>query len=151
MFEHKLFCMMNSGKPLTKQIADALLFNAYDMFQEGRTVQRIRSRRYDGVIESSLEVHEFAGMSVVRFEANVSTARWESNTIEFIVRVEDLDAMPQWEWASLAFRVMAPQPVSFDEIPEHIQDQMRADGVDPDGQFFRAQGGTVEPQEMPEE
>lgn len=147
---HKMYCMMNSGKPLTKQLADALLFNAHDMFQEGRTVQRIRARRYDGVIESSLEVHDFAGQSVVRFEANISTEKWESNTIQFIVRVEDLDGMEQTEWASLAVRVMAPQTVSFDEIPEEIQEQMQADGVDPDGEFL-VQRARIERNEMPEE
>lgn len=153
MFEHghNMYCLMNSGKPLTKQLADALLFNAYDMFHEGRRTQRIRSRRYDGVIETNLEIYEYADMQVVKFEAIVSTDKWEGNLVHFVVKVEDLAEIEQGEWVALEMRVMAPVPVSFDELPEVIREQMQEDGVDPEnGAFFKVTH-VARPQEMPEE
>jgi len=123
MHGHKMYCMMNSGKPLTKMLADVLLYNAYDMFQEGRHTQRIKSRQYDGVIESNLEVVDYSGVPSVQFEALVSTELWESNTIRFVIRTDDLDGLEQAEWAQLSLRVIGP--VAFDDLPPHVQEHIR--------------------------
>ena len=118
MHGHKIYCMMNSGKQLTKALADALLFNAYDMFDENRHTQRIKSRKYDGVIESNLEVIEYLGVPSVVFDAIVSTDMFEGNEVKFVVRVDDLDGVELGEWASTHQKTMT---VSFDELPEEIQ------------------------------
>jgi len=139
MFEqehgHHMYCMMNSGKPLTKMLADALLFNAYDMYHEGRRVQRIKARRYDGVIESNLEVCWFAESPVVMFEANVSTSMWENNTVQFVVKIEDLEGLEEGEWMQLVTRVMG-MSMSFDDLPPEMQEHIREEngGEEPEGQ-----------------
>jgi hypothetical protein len=126
---HKMYCLMNSGRhPITRQLADALLLNAIDMFDENRRVQRIKSRLYDGVIESTLEVIEYADVPSVQFEALVSTDKFESATIRFIVRVDDLDGIELGEWQQLEFRVMGPVP--FHELPPEIQEQIRSQGCE---------------------
>ena len=128
MHGHKVFCMMNSGgKPMTKQLADALLFNAYDMFQEGTKTQRIKARKYDGVIESTLEVLDFNGVPSVSFEANISTDKWESNTISFIIRVDDLDGLEKSEWCELQVKVMG-----FGDLPEELKEMIRSQGGGPE-------------------
>lgn len=119
----KMYCMMNSGKPLTKMLADVLLYNAHDMFQEGRHTQRIKSRQYDGVIESNLEVVEHFGVPSVQFEALVSTEQWEANTIRFVIRTDDLDGIEQAEWTQLSLRVIGP--MNFEDLPPHVQEQIR--------------------------
>lgn len=123
MHDHKMYCIMNSGKPLNKMIADVLLYNAYDMFQQGRRTQRIKSRQYDGVIESNLRVVEYSGIPSVQFEAIVSTEMWESNTVRFVIRTDDLEGLEQAEWGQLSLRVFGP--MSFKDLPQHIQDQIR--------------------------
>jgi hypothetical protein len=128
---HKIFCMMNSGKPLTKMVADVLLFNAVDMYQEGRKVQRVKSRQYDGVIESNLEVTEYAGVPAIQFEALISTEKWDSNVVRFVVRVDDMEGIEQGEWAQLGMMSMGC-PIPFDQLPEEIKDQIRAQGGGPD-------------------
>lgn len=132
MHGHKMFCLMNSGKPITRQLADALLLNAIDMFDENRRVQRIKARKYDGVIESNLEVFEFSGIPSVQFEALVATERFESITIRFIVRVDDLDGVELGEWAQLQLRVMGP--CAFEDLPPEIQEHIRSQGGAPDQQ-----------------
>jgi len=107
----QIYCLMNSGKPITKMLSDALLLNACDMFSEGRRVQRIKSPRYDGVIESNLEVIEYVGVPSVSFEAIVDTDKWEAVTIKFIVRVDDIDRieMNQGQWAELMMGSIIPE------------------------------------------
>jgi len=134
MHGHKMFCMMNSGKPLTKMLADVLLYNAYDMFQDGRRTQRIKSRQYDGVIESNLKVVEYAGTPSVQFEAIVSTEEWEANTIRFVIRTDDLDGLEQAEWAQLSLRVIGP--MAFEDLPPHIQEHIRRSQEENDGPEF---------------
>jgi len=119
--------MMNSGKPLTKMLADVLLFNACDMWHEGRKVQRVKSRQYDGVIESNLKTLEHVGFPVVQFEALISTEQWEGNTVKFVVRVDDMDGIEQGEWAQLEMVAMGG-PISFDELPEEIKKQILKEG-----------------------
>jgi len=115
--------MMNSGKPLTKMLADVLLFNACDMWHEGRKSQRVKSRKYDGVIESDLEIVEYAGFPAVQFEALISTEQWDGNAVRFIVRVDDMDGIEQGEWTQLNI-----DSVSFDELPEEIKKQILEGG-----------------------
>jgi hypothetical protein len=126
--DHKIFCMMNSGKPLTKMLADVLLFNACDMYYEGRKVQRVKSRKYDGVIESNLEVVEYEEVPSVQFEALISTEKWESNTVKFIIRVDDMDGIEQAEWEQMAIMNC---PIPFDQLPEEIQEMIRSMGGGP--------------------
>jgi hypothetical protein len=92
---------MRTGKPLDKPVADALLFNAIDMYENNRRVQRIKSRRYDGVIESSLEVIDYLGVPSVVFEALVGTDMWESVDATFIIRVDDLTDVEVGSWARM--------------------------------------------------
>lgn len=103
-----IYCMVNSGKPLTEAQYDVLMFNAVDMFEEGRKVQRIKGRDYDGVIESNLEIQEIFGNKVVAFEALMSSSLWESNDIQFIVNIEDLDGihLNKGKWSRIMAHVM---------------------------------------------
>lgn len=122
---HGIYCLMNSGKPLTQMLADALLLNACDMFHENNHYQPIQSRQYEGFIESNLEVVEYAGFPAVAFMATVSTDKWEANEVNFVVRIDDLDAieMGSGEWMQLKVRVMS-RPLS--DLPEEIQEKIRA-------------------------
>lgn len=93
--------MMRMGKPLDKPVADALLFNAIDMYENSRRVQRIKSRRYDGVIESSLEVIDYLGVPAILFEALLGTDMWESVDASFIIRVDDLTDVELGAWTRM--------------------------------------------------
>ena len=121
-----IYCIMNSGKPLTPIVRDVLLFNAYDMFQEGNEQQAIKSRQYSGIIKSNLEVTEYAGVPVVSFEATISTAQWEANEVLFAVRVDELDGIEQGEWVQLGIKTMM-----FDDLPPEIQEKFKTDGPSP--------------------
>jgi hypothetical protein len=84
--DHKVHCMMSSGKPITRHHADVLLLNAVDMFEEGRKLQRIKSRNYDGMIESNLEVINYLGVPSVEFTSYIETERWQTTFVDFIIR-----------------------------------------------------------------
>lgn len=90
---------MRMGKPISPPVADALLFNAIDMYEGARRVQRIKSRSYDGVIESNLEVIDYLGVPSIMFEALIGTDQWESVDVQFIVRVDDLTDVELGQWA----------------------------------------------------
>lgn len=130
MHGHKMFCMMNSGKPLTKTIADVLLFNAVDMYDEHRRTQRIKSRKYDGVIESNLEVIELFGIPVVVFEAIVTTEQFEGNEVKFYVRVDDMEGIELGEWMQLQMKVMGPIP--FEMLPPEIREKIQSQQFEDD-------------------
>lgn len=131
--DHKVFCLMNSGKPLTTAICDVLLLNAYDMYFEGLRRQRIKSSAYDGVIDSDLEPIQHHGVPGIVFEAILSTDKWDVAEIDFFVRIEDFDDVNEGEWVRLISRVMGP--LSFGELPEHVQQMMLNHGHTEDDQF----------------
>lgn len=122
--DHKIHCMMRSGKPLSRHHADVLLLNAVDMFEEGRKLQRIKSRDYDGMIESHLKVIEYLGVQCIEFHAWIETERWQTTMIDFIIRVEDLDCPPH-EWNHLlkiAFRI------TYDDLPQQVKEHITSGG-----------------------
>lgn len=125
--DHKVHCMMNSGKPLTKRHADVLLLNAVDMFEDGRKMQRIKSRDYDGMIESNLEVIDHMGVPVVEFVSYLETERWRTTMVDFIIRVEDLQCPPH-EWNHLLQIAFHLTP---DEVPAIIKEHVE-NGGDPE-------------------
>ncbi len=96
--EGKIFCLMATGKPLTPAAHEALLINAVDMWYESRTLRRIKSRGYDGVIETNLEVIDYLGVPAVVFEANIATDKWGATDVRFVVRVDDLEGVEQSQW-----------------------------------------------------
>ena len=114
MFQHKVFCLMNSGKPLTEEVADVLLFNAYDMFYAGRDRQRVKGRRYDGVIETNLESLTYVGMSCMEFQAEIAIDNVGMTKVRFLVRTSDLNGLEQGEWAQLVAVAYGPKR----EIPK---------------------------------
>jgi len=94
----QIYCMMWTGKPLDKPVADALLFNAIDMYESKHRVQRIKNRTYDGIIRSNLEVMEFLGVPAILFKAMLGTDRWKSVVAQFVVRVDDLTDVELGQW-----------------------------------------------------
>jgi len=92
---------MTAGKPLTPAANDALLINAVDMWDEGRRKQLIRSRGYDGVIHSNLEVIDYLGVPAVIFEAMVATPEWGATEVRYAVRVDDLDGIELGSWGRI--------------------------------------------------
>lgn len=94
----QIYCMMNSGKPLTDEVRQVLLINACDMAEAGNEFQKVKGRRYEGVIKSDLESLSYAGLtelrrpawethiSVIRDEKSPNEAAWmkyEGEAIEF--------------------------------------------------------------------
>ena len=87
-----IHCLMKTGGlQTTTAMNDALLQNAVDMVRNQQRRQRIKSRSYDGVIESSLEVFDFLGAPVVRFNAIIGCDLWDAGEIDFLVRMDSLD------------------------------------------------------------
>lgn len=93
--EARIYCMMWSGVPLTPQLSEALFVNALDMWQEGNCRQPIRTSKYDGVIESELEVIEYFGEPAISFEAMVTFDKWEGTQVQFVVHLDALKSAPQ--------------------------------------------------------
>ena len=105
----KVFALVVSGNPLTKQIHDVLLLNAIDMWDCRNHKQRIKARSYDGVIESNLDVFEHFGAPVVQFEAMVSTDQFRSTSVKYLVKIDDLDGLDGVEWGMLQMSANMPQ------------------------------------------
>lgn len=121
----RIYCMINSGKmPLNPTLCDILMFNAVDMFESGRRVQRIKGRNYDGVIESNLEVID-GFVPIVQFEALLSVGKWEAHPITFGVRVDDLDGihLQKGKWGQIMMSVLGLPPIHT--LPPEIQEAIR--------------------------
>lgn len=120
-----VFCMINSGKPLSQTILDVLLFNAVDMFECRKRTQRIKSRQYDGIIESNLEPQKGIEYPVVTFEASLSTDQWTNQHVSFYVRVDDLDSihLNQGVWGRVMSSMMGLP--SLDSLPPEIAQAIR--------------------------
>jgi hypothetical protein len=99
--EGKIYCLLTTGKPLTRAAQDALLLNALDMWDEKRHQQQIKSRGYDGVINSDLEVIDYLGVPSVIFEAMVATDKWGATDVRFCVRIDDLEGVELGTWGSI--------------------------------------------------
>ena len=87
----QIYCLMNSGKPLTDEVRQVLLINACDMAERGRERQEIRGRRYAGTITSNLESWCYVGMSIVVFEADIVCPDIGHTKVRYGVRTNDLD------------------------------------------------------------
>lgn len=105
----KLICMMNSGHPITEDLASALHFNAHEMCREGCNMMQIRSSCFDGVIESDLKVFMFLNTPSIKFEATIDTDSWSAQTISFLIRIDDLAMTPD-TWTDLMRSVIGPPP-----------------------------------------
>lgn len=97
------YCLMLSGKKLTDQIREALLVNAYDMFENERKSQQIKSPAYDGMITTNFEIINYVGMSGLVFNAEVSGSKVGATKVRFFVRTSDLEDgfLEQLEWIDL--------------------------------------------------
>jgi hypothetical protein len=60
------------------------------MWQEGNCRQPIRTRKYDGIIESDLETIEYFGEPAISFEAMVAFDKWEGTQVKFVVHLDAL-------------------------------------------------------------
>jgi len=87
---HGIYCIMTSGLPVTEQLREALLINAYDMWENKRPIQRVKSRSYDGVIETNFEPICFVGSAGFLFDALMGTPLGETQ-IKFFVRTSELE------------------------------------------------------------
>ena len=103
MFEHeeniehmRIYCMMVIGKPTTKHLMEVLFVNAYEMWDEQKDRQEIRSRRYDGFISTNLQTISHLGTPCVEFKSTVTETKekWGVNQICFIIRIDDLSVPP---------------------------------------------------------
>jgi len=86
-----IYCMMKTGKPLTDEVRQVLLINACDMADARRKQQEIKGRGYHGIIKSDLESVNFAGISIVMFEADIVCSDVGMTKVEFGVRTTDID------------------------------------------------------------
>jgi len=100
----QIYCMMNSGKPLTDEVRQVLLINACDMAEMGNEQQKVKGRRYEGIIKSNLESLSYAGLSIVMFEADVICPDIGPTKVRYGVRTQDLDEglLALGKWGSLA-------------------------------------------------
>lgn len=100
----EIYCLMNSGKPLTDEVRQVLLINACDMAETGNEVQKIKGRRYEGTITSNLESLDYAGLSVIVFEADVVCPQIGHTKVRYGVRTRDLDEglLALGKWSSFA-------------------------------------------------
>jgi hypothetical protein len=88
----QMYCLMQGDKPMTETVRDALLVNAYDMYQDKKRTRRIRSKTYDGVLETNLKPVFFVGMTGLVFDALVKTeSAGGETTVRFFVRTSDLE------------------------------------------------------------
>lgn len=85
-------CMMTSGKPLSDKVREVLLLNACDMAEEGCKEQHIKGRGYEGFITSDLQSVSYVGMSIVIFEAEVTSEDTGCTKVRYGVRTSELDA-----------------------------------------------------------
>lgn len=121
---YKIMCLMTAGAPLTKQIADVLLLNAVDMWDEKRHTQMVKAQSYDGLIKTDLKVFEYFGVPAIIFEAIVSTEMFRSTEVRYVVRVDDLEHMDPEEWERIIVDTIGPLPppllpLSNQETPPH--------------------------------
>lgn len=94
----KILCYMLSGKPLTEEICDVLYENAQEMIFYRQRRQAIQcGTKYDGIIESTLEVIEFNGIEVVSFEAELVFQPAGYTKVKYGVRT-NFDEDPQMKW-----------------------------------------------------
>lgn len=109
MFEHddiehiRIYCMMISGKPLSPHLMEVLFVNAYEMWDESKERQEIRSRRYIGFISTNLQIIGHIGTPCVEFESVVTETKekWGVNQVKFIVRIDDLNVPPNIAFGSI--------------------------------------------------
>ena len=102
---------MTSGKPLLEVVRDALLVNAYDMYQEKKDHQRIKSSQYDGVISTNFEHVVFADLAGFVFEANLEMTTG-STYVKYFVRTSDLEdfSFESGKWVSFRQEQKAHNP-----------------------------------------
>lgn len=100
----QIYCMMNSGKPLTDEVRQVLLINACDMAEAGNEFQKVKGRRYEGVIKSDLESLSYAGLSIILFEAEITCPEIGFTKVRYGVRTQDLDEglLALGKWSSLS-------------------------------------------------
>lgn len=95
----KIFCFMHSGKAITEEIANILFENAHDMLECRQTRQLIQyGKKYDGIIESTLEPTEFNGFEIVQFTAELVFQPVGYTKIYYGVRATDLERMHHAQW-----------------------------------------------------
>ena len=96
MHKMRIYCMMLAGKPTTAHLMEVLFINAYEMWDEKKEHQEIRSSRYVGCIETDLEVIIHMGVPCVAFKSIVTETqeKWGANEVLYIVRIDDLDVPP---------------------------------------------------------
>lgn len=95
-----IYCLMNSGLPLTNKIRDVLLINAYDMWENKRSVQRIKGADYDGMLEANFNnATTFVGMGGFVFDAILGIEAGETQ-VRFFVRTSELENfnLSQGKW-----------------------------------------------------
>ena len=86
----RLFCLLQSGKPLTKGTYDALVSAAVRMARHGRRKLFIRSKDSDGLLETDLEPVEWCDMYGMNFTVNLMTPQGYTK-VTFFIRIDDLD------------------------------------------------------------
>ena len=116
----RIYCMFNSGKPLTPHMAEVLFVNAYAMWSEKIKRQEIRSRRYQGFISTNLLVINYLGTPCVEFLSIVTETQeqWGVNQVKFIVRVDDLSVPPDVAFGQIQQLEGPPIPLPMDLFSE---------------------------------
>ena len=145
MFEHddidhmRIYCMMITGKPTTPHLMEVLFVNAYEMWDEMKERQEIRSRSYVGFISTNLQIISHIGTPCVEFESVVTETKekWGVNQIRFIVRIDDLSVPPDIAFGSIMQMEGPPMLPPMDIMRGGDDDDYDNDGeVDFDGSEY---------------
>jgi|SaaInlV_165m_DNA_1040744.scaffolds.fasta_scaffold20318_2 hypothetical protein len=112
----RVYCMMATGKPTTEHLMEVLFVNAYEMWDEQKERQEIRSRRYVGFISSNMQVFQHMGVPCIEFESVVTETqeKWGVNQIRYIVRIDDLNVPPNIAFGKIAQMEGPPMPIPMD-------------------------------------
>lgn len=130
----RIYCLMMTGKPITPHLMEVLFVNAYEMWDENKDRQEIRSRRYIGFISTSLQIISHIGTPCVEFESIVTEVKekWGVNQIRFIVRIDDLNVPPNIAFGKIMQMEGSPMLPPMD-LMRGGDDE---DGIDFDGSEY---------------
>jgi len=106
----KIFCLMNSGKPLSNKLLDILFVNAHDMLDNHNASQEIQGRGYKGNITTKFQSVPFVSMSGILFEAEVHNEKGEVNKVKYLVRDKDNEGYTKAEWFNMTVRTLPVAP-----------------------------------------
>ncbi len=90
-----MYCVMFS-RPISDEVRDTLLVNAYLMLKSYSKTKRIKASCCDGQIKTDFKEVAFCGMSGILFEGRVETDQGDLK-VTYLVRHQDVQTMEETE------------------------------------------------------